>query len=402
VSCRCCGSERTELVLDLRRQPWGNDFIPQTENRRAEAYPLELYFCLDCGMVQIGYTVPKEKMFVDHRYVSGTTKSLTRHFEGVRDRVLARVEFRPDDYVLDVGGNDGTFLSTFLSKGVKVLNVDSGTLQAELSEKAGVPCVNEFFNETTALEIRERFGPARVIHGSGIFFHLEELHSAFSGIKKLLADDGEVTAEFIYLPGMVRSCAFDQIYHEHLVYYTVQSFDGLLRRHGLEITDAEIVPIHGGSCIAHIHHVGTRPKTEALRRIVEDEVSGGFDTIEVYRDFARRAEALRDTVRAMIEDAHAKGMRIQALGAPVKGSTIMNFCGFDETRFECAVEINDLKCGTWFPGTRIPVLHQDAVAPPDLYFMLSWNFKDEILAKLSDFRAKGGKILVPVPVPEII
>ena len=402
MNCRCCGGDRLELVLDLHRQPWGNDFIPQTEDVRSEAYPLELFFCHDCTMVQIGYTVPKEKMFVDHRYVSGTTKSLTRHFEEVRDRILARVDFGADDYVLDVGGNDGTFLSTFLPKGVKVLNVDSGRLQAQLSEKAGVACLNDFFNEETALKVLEERGPARVIHGSGVFFHLEELHSAFAGIKKLLAEDGVVVAEFIYLPGMVRSCAFDQIYHEHLVYYTVQSFNGLLRRHGLEITDAELVPIHGGSCIAYITHAGARAKTDALEAIIADEVAGGFDTIDAYRAFARRTEALRDTVRALIGDAHAKGLRIQALGAPVKGSTIMNYCGFDETQFECAVEINDLKCGTWFPGTRIPVLHQNAVEAPDLYFMLSWNFKDEILAKLADFRAKGGKVLIPVPEPHIV
>jgi len=402
MKCRCCEGSNLELALDLGDQPWGNDFISIQENREATRYPLHLYFCHDCGMVQLNYTVPKETMFVDHKYLSGTTRSLARHFDEVCSAILKRVTFAPDDYVLDIGGNDGTFLTSFTRRGIGVLNVDSGRLQAKLSEGNGVPCLNTFFNEDAAKQILASRGHARVIHGSGIFFHLEELHSAFAGIHDVLHPDGMVVAEFIYLPGMVESCAFDQIYHEHLLYYTIQSFQAVLAQHGLEIFDAELVPIHGGSCIAYISHKGRQAPTPALQALVQAERDGGFDRIGVYRDFARRTAELRDTLVAMVRQARAEGKRIQALGAPVKGSTIVNYCGFTEQDLECAVEINEFKCGTWVPGTRIPVHHQDRVAPPDLYLMLSWNFRDEILGRLADYRAAGGKVLVPIPKPEVV
>ncbi len=354
-------------------------------------------------MAQIGHTVPKEVMFVDHQYVSGTTRSLRDHFGHVADEIVARVAFGPTDYALDVGGNDGTFLLQLQQRGANVLNVESGFRQAQLAEQAGVTTVNTFFNRESASEILASRGPAKLIHGSGIFFHLEELHSAFAGISDLLARDGFVVAEFIYLPDMIRLCAFDQIYHEHLTYYSLTSFGNLLRRHGLKIVDARRMAIHGGSCLAWITHAD-RPgaDSDSLRAMLAEEAELKLDQPAIYADFAARAGALRDELVTLVRGLRAEGKRIHALGAPVKGSTILNYCGFDETDLECAVEINRLKVGTWVPGTRIPVWHQDEVAPPDVYLMLSWNFKDEILARLVDFRAKGGKIIIPIPTVSVV
>jgi len=365
-------------------------------------YPLEWFFCHSCAMVQLGYTVPKEVMFVDHQYVSGTTRSLRNHFHEVSRRIVSRIALGPDDYVLDIGGNDGTFLSRFKDQSCGLLNVDSGKLQAGLSEAGGVPCWSAFFNQETAREILAEKGPARVIHASGILFHLEELHSAFDGIKQLLDPSGLLVAEFIYLPEMVRKTAFDQIYHEHLLYYTLHSFEGLLRRHGLAICDVELFPIHGGSCVAYISHAERAAPTKAVLDLVKAEKAARFDTAVPYRTFAKRAAHLRDELTALVRELRGAGRSIQALGAPVKGTTILNYCGLTHLDIDCAVELNSHKCQTYYPGTRIPVYHQDSVAPPDVYLLLAWNFKDEILAHLEDFRAAGGQILVPIPRPEII
>lgn len=354
-------------------------------------------------MVQIGHTVPKESMFIDHQYVSGTTRSLRDHFGRVADRIVERVAFGPSDYVLDVGGNDGTFLLQLMRHDVRGLNVESGLHQAHLAEMAGVPTINTFFNRDSAREVTKTYGPAKVIHGSGIFFHLEELHSAFAGISDLLADDGFVVAEFIYLPDMIDLCAFDQIYHEHLTYYSLTSFGNLLARHGLKIVDAERMAIHGGSCMAWITHVDSPvPESESLRDMLAEEAALQLDKPDIYFDFAARSNTLREELVALVRSLRAEGKRIHALGAPVKGSTILNYCGFTEQDLECAVEINRLKVGTWIPGTHIPVWHQDEIPPPDIYLMLSWNFKDEILARLSDFRAKGGKIIIPIPQVSVV
>ncbi|OGG93479.1 MAG: hypothetical protein A2527_01705 [Candidatus Lambdaproteobacteria bacterium RIFOXYD2_FULL_50_16] len=400
--CRSCGAENLVLVLDLGKQPWGNHFVPIEEFTGHPTYPLEAYFCEACTMVQIGYTVPKELMFTSHNYVSGTTRSLKIHFEKIGEDILKRAAFGPTDYILDIGGNDGTFLEYFHRLGKRVLNVDSGVKQAKLSNDKGIECRNQFFNLESAQAILAERGQALVIHGSGVFFHLEELHSVFEGIKVLLAPKGMVVAEFIYLPEMVHNNAFDQIYHEHLLYYSLKSFGYLLAQHGLEIYDAQLMPIHGGSCIAYIGHQGGHAKTEALAAMIQAEQAGKFDQVETYLEFAKRVATLKNQMTEMIEGLKAEGKSIQALGAPVKGSTIINYCGLDESVIDCAVEINPMKCGTYVPGTRIPVYHQDQTPAPDVYLMLSWNFKTEILEKLKDFRANGGQVLMPIPHPELI
>lgn len=402
MKCRCCGSNKLQLILDLGKQAWGNDFIAISENRAAEEYPLELYFCHNCTMVQLGYTIPKTKMFIDHAYLSGTTKALKEHFVDVGKIILKKIKFDDSDYILDIGGNDGTFLEYFMNKGVQVLNVDSGILQARLSNEKGITCINEFFNKKLAKEIKHEKGPAKVIHGSGIFFHLEELHSVFDGIKELLAPDGLLVAEFIYLPEMVKNCAYDQIYHEHLLYYTLISFQNLLDNFDMEIFDAELKSIHGGSCITYCGHKNYHKKTSKLMKLVQAEIDEGFNKIDTYIEFSKNADKNKNKLINLIKDMKKRGFSIQALGAPVKGSTIINYCKLTEKEIDCAVEINPYKCETFYPGTKIPVYHQDKTPAPDIYLLLAWNFKDEIFRKISNFREKDGKIIVPIPEPELV
>lgn len=401
--CRSCGSVKIVDILDLSDQPWGNDFINIKENRISDKYPLNFVICSECMMSQINYTVPKEKMFVDHSYMSGTTRTLSKHFSKISENILNKIDLKNDEYVLDIGGNDGTFLRNFLEKKIKVLNVDSGKQQAEISKKNGVECINDFFNEKLASSIKKKHGSASVIHGSGIFFHLEELNSVFKGVKNLLKSDGIIVAEFINLMPMMKNLAFDQIYHEHLLYYSINTLQGLLKKYDLEIIDAEKFDIHGGSCVAYIQHVESNsPKSDRLIEYIKEEVEFGIYDLKTYKEFAINTINLKKELLELLKKLKKDGKKVFGLGAPVKGSTIINFLNIDETLLECAVEINPYKFNTYYPGTRIPVVDQNSVSDPDYYFMLSWNFKDEIISKMQDFKKKGGKFIVPSPSVQII
>jgi len=391
-----------QSVLDLGKQVWGNDYVKFGQPLKTKECPLCFFICRDCMMAQIDSTIPKEIMFVNHTYISGTTNSLKKHFVKVGQSILERVEFEDSAYILDIGGNDGTFLELFKEHKISVLNVDSGILQAEISNSKGISCINKFFNSKTANEILKSHGKAYVIHGSGILFHLEELHDAFKGIKNILADDGTLVAEFIYLPEMIKNCSYDQIYHEHLLYYSLYTFQKLLDQFDLEIFDAELKPIHGGSCVAYVTHKGGKDPTSRLSKMKEKEIEEGIDNLQVYFDFADKVIHHKIVFIEMIKDLRAQGKRIQALGAPVKGSTIINYCKLTSEDIECGVEINPHKFDTYFPGTKIPVYDQNNTPEPDVYLLLAWNFKEEILPKLRSFRDQGGQILVPVPTPILI
>lgn len=400
--CRVCQSKKLKSILNLGLQPWGNDFIQISENRRSDLYPLNFVICEDCMTSQIDYTIPKEKMFIDHSYMSGTTKTLKNHFQEVGKEILKLNKLDQNDYILDIGGNDGTFLEFFKEKNVNVLNVDSGKAQSDLSNKNGIECINNFFNEQLSNKIISKKGKAKVIHGSGIFFHLEELKSVFKGIKNLLNEDGSLVAEFIYLPSMIKNLAFDQIYHEHLLYYCLHSFQKLLDQFELEIVSAKLFDIHGGSCVAHIKHKNKSDLDDSIKNLLKLEKEEGFLDFKVYQDFGNKVKDLKIQITDLIKNLNIQKKKIYALGAPVKGTTLLNYFELNEKNLECAVEINKHKFNTFYPGTKIPVLNQDDVKDPDYYLFLSWNFKDEIISKMSNYVDKGGKFIVPFPKIEII
>lgn len=380
-------------------QPWCNHFLRAEEVGKEPFYPLRVAYCLDCATAQLDHTVPKEVMFGNHTYLSGVTRSLSDHFRSVAEEVARRFpagKSRPS--VLDIGSNDGTQLKHFQALGYDVLGVESSRTTAEIANAAGVNTVNEFFNADLATQIGRRFD---VINAAGVFFHLEELHSVAEGIRIALADDGVFVVQFLYMPSIIDNLAFDQIYHEHLLYYTLTTVNQLLTRHGLELFDAYLSPIHGGSIVGFATHAGGLPKTSRLEHARMREVEEGYNSIDTYRRFAERIRAMRVENLAFLEDRAARGKRVYGMGAPVKGNTLLNYFGITSRLMQCVVERNTLRRGLYTPGSHLPVLMEDELPePPDVYYVLAWNFKREILSRNQALLDGGVEFFFPVNPPE--
>ena len=401
TKCRICGSPNIKKFLDVGNQPWGNDFLP--EPGKAEKYPLELYFCEDCTLVQLGYTVPKEKMFVHHSYISGTTKTLRNHFYSLSDRIIKRFNLTSGDLVVDIGGNDGALLQGYSRHNIQVLNVESGVIQAKLSLQNKVPVINKFFNERTANEILLKEAKrASIISAAGVFFHLEELHSVMRGIKKLLNDKGVLVVQFIYLGDIIEKNSFDNVYHEHLLYYTLKSLSKLFDIYDMKVFDIERSEIHGGSIIAYVCHKGAYKVLNSVPEMVEYENKHSYHKFNTYKKFANNVKKVKQELLKILNQIKKEGKTIFAYGAPVKGSTLLNFCGIGTKYIDCAVEKNKLKCQKYYPGVNIPVIFEGFAKRPDYYLILPWNFLDEFIEKEAQFLDEGGKFIVPIPTPRII
>jgi 2-polyprenyl-3-methyl-5-hydroxy-6-metoxy-1,4-benzoquinol methylase len=397
MTCRCCGGRHVELVIDLSDQPHCNRLVRPGLPAGAEPhYPLRVGFCRDCTMVQIDHTIPKENMFSDYPYVSGTTKTLPVHFRATSERIAAAYGVGAKDLVVDIGSNDGTWLKQWVFSGARVLGVEAADNVAKIAQDAGVPTWSRFFNEECARDILAQHGPAKVVTAAGVFFHLEELHSVVRGIEALLAEDGVFVVQAIYLGGMVENTAFDQVYHEHLCYYTLKSLSALLETHGLEVFEASLVPIHGGSIEAHVARKGTRRVGESVRRMQAEEIAKGFGEIETYRAFAANVLDLRQRLVALLEEYRAKGRSVWAYGAPAKGATLLNSFGIGPALVQKAVEKNPMKVGLAIPGVRIPIEAEEGQRP-DAYLVLAWNFIEEFLRKEQAWLAEGGELIVPIP-----
>lgn len=393
--CRVCDSNNLELAIDLGSQPWCNHFLKPDEVGKEPFYPLRVLYCRDCGTVQLDYTVKKEIMFGDHTYLSGVTKSLSQHFKTVAQEIDDRFfQDTPGKSVLDIGSNDGTQLKHFQALGYDVLGVESSKTTAKIANEAGVPTLNEFFNLETAQQLNRQF---HAINAAGVFFHLEELHSAAEGIREALREDGVFVVQFLYMKRIVENLAFDQIYHEHLLYYNLQTIEVLLNRHGLSMFDAYLAPIHGGSMIGFVAHKGKRETTERLRSLRQSEIDEKSNELSTYLEFAQRIEQMKAENLTYLDKAKRQGKRIWGFGAPVKGNTLLNYFGIGTQYLDCLVEKNELRRGLYSPGMHIPVaIERELEELPDIYYVLAWNFKQEILANNQHLRDRGVEFYFPV------
>ena len=396
MGCRVCDSTNLELVLDLGQQPWGNNFLQKDMLGDEVFYPLRLFFCVDCGTVQLDFTIPKEVMFGDHTYLSGVTSSLKNHFKEVADETVKK--FFPDIAsrkvsVLDIGSNDGSQLKYYESLGCDILGVESSVTTAKIANDNNIPTMNNFFNLELADELDRKFD---IVNASGVFFHLEELHSVAKGIKKLLAKDGVFVVQFLYLKSLVENMAFDQIYHEHLLYYNLSTLQVLLKRHGLELFDVRLAPIHGGSIIGHVSHQGRSKPSDRLVSMLNIEKKEKANEIETFYKFAENLKIVKEENLRLLNDFKSQGKKIYGFGAPVKGNTMLNYFGVGTQYLDCLVEKNPLRKGLFSPGMHIPVVMENEIDPPDVYYVLAWNFKKEILANNKDLIKKGVIFHFPV------
>jgi SAM-dependent methyltransferase len=395
TQCRVCDAKDLQPAIDLGEQPWCNHFLKPEEVGTEPYYPLRVVHCAKCQTAQLDFTVPKEIMFGDHTYLSGVTKSLSEHFASVAQNTDKR--FFTDvkgKSVLDIGSNDGTQLKHFQALGYDVLGVESSKTTARLAVENGVPTANEFFNLDFVRRLDRRF---HVINAAGVFFHLEELHSVAEGIREALRDDGVFVVQFLYMKKIAENCAFDQIYHEHLLYYNLRTIEVLLQRHGLSMFDAYLSPIHGGSIVGYVSHAGIREVSAQLDEMRREEDEARSNELETYLEFARRIERMKTENLAYLEAARAAGKKVYGFGAPVKGNTLLNYFGIGQNHLECLVEKNPLRKGLYSPGAHLPVVMEDELQElPDIYYVLAWNFKREILANNQHLIERGIEFFFPV------
>jgi len=403
MECRVCSSPRLEKFLDLGDQPHCDSLLnPEDLSRPEPYYPLQVCFCRDCTAVQINYTVPKETMFGEYLYVSGTTQTLRNHFQSSTERLISQLGLKPGHFVVDIGSNDGTWLACFQKAGLRVLGVDGARNLAAIANGRGIETWARFFNAQVAREIIAAKGQANLVTAAGVFFHLEELHSVTEGIAELIAAGGVFCVQAISLADMLRYTQFDQVYHEHLTYWTVKSLDRLFALHGLEIFHAGKLTIHGGSLELLVATKGTRKIDPSVDKMRAEEAALGADKLEAYQRLAARVREIEAEVMGILRDYAAQGKKVYAFGAPAKGATMLNSFHITPELVQCAVEVNPLKIGKFIPGARIPIVDEAKTPRPDAYLVLAWNFLKEFLQKQKDYILSGGEFIVPIPKPVIV
>jgi len=323
------------------------------------------------------------------------TQTLDVHFQKVAEEVDRRFfkNMQPK-FALDIGSNDGTQLKHYKQLGYTVLGIESSKTTACIANVAGIETLHDFVSEELLRQWSKKF---HIINAAGVFFHLEDLHSITEGIREALHPDGVFVVQFLYMKRIVENLAFDQIYHEHLLYYNLQTIETVLNRHGLAMFDASVSPIHGGSVIGFVSRTGTHAPSDRLQMLRKAEREQRSNEFSTYRQCGKRITQMKMTNLAYLEEAKQKGKTMYGFGAPAKGNTLLNYFGIGPELLDCLVEKNELRRGLFSPGMHIKILiEKELPAFPDMYYVLAWNFKNEILANNQALIRQGIEFFFPI------
>lgn len=406
TKCRICGNENLHDVLSLGIMPLANNFLKKEQLSSPEfVAPLGAIFCANCGLMQLSHVVSPNIMFGDYVYIPSTSKTLINHFAELANKTVEKFNLPEDSLVVDIGSNDGTLLKFFKTHKVKVLGIEPATNIAKLAEASGIETINDFFGQRTALKVVDDKGKAKVITGTNVFAHVNDLDDFLKGIDILLEDNGIFIIEVPYLPDLLEKIEFDTIYHEHLSYFSIKPLATLFKKFKMEIFDVERIGIHGGSIRVFVKKASAPgPVSESVTNLLALEQEHKLDSIETYLTFATEVASIKERLIELLKRLKSEGKRIVGYGAAAKGNILLNYCKIGTDILDYIVDNIPYKQGRYTPGMHIPVVPEERITQdrPDYALILAWNFAKEIMAKQQKYRELGGQFILPIPNPQII
>jgi SAM-dependent methyltransferase len=382
--------------------PFSNAYRRAEElNTMEPFYPLRVWVCENCLLVQLEEFKSPEAIFSDYAYFSSYSESWLKHAENYAEAMRVRFGLGPGQHVIEIASNDGYLLQYFQAYGISVLGVEPATNVARVAEARGIPTRVHFHGTATASQMVADGQGANLLLGNNVLAHVPDLNDFVAGMALLLKPTGIITMEFPHLLCLMQESQFDTIYHEHFSYFSLLTVDRLFAQHGLRLFDVEELSTHGGSLrIYACHEVNARQQASGrVKQVLDKERLAGLARIETYAGFA---EQLRETKSQLLEFLIATkraGKSVVAYGAAAKGNTLLNTCGIRSDLIDYVVDRSPHKQGLFMPGSQLPILSPDQVREtrPDYLLILPWNLKEEIMLQMGYIREWGGRFVLPIP-----
>jgi C-methyltransferase C-terminal domain/Putative zinc binding domain/Methyltransferase domain len=400
--CRFCGSASLRTFVDLGMSPLCQT-APSVEdlNKGEIYYPLHVYVCERCFLVQLDVFEQPENIFGNYLYFSSYSDSWLKHCENYCEMTTKRFGLNPKSFVVEVASNDGYLLQYFVRGQVPALGIEPAENVAKVAIEKGVPTISKFFGTKLAKELVTERGGADLVLGNNVLAQVPDLNDFVEGLKILLKPSGVLTLEFPHLLRLMELNEFDTIYHEHFSYFSFLTTIGILKAHGLRVFDVEELSTHGGSLriFACRAEDATHKVQPSVEKVIGDEKIAGLDSVRGYAAFAAQVQKTKFALLDFLLTAAQEGKSVAGYGAPGKSATLLHYCGIGKDLIQYTVDRSPHKQGRFLPGSRIPIYHPDRIAEtkPDYVIILPWNLKDEIMRQLHFIREWGGRFVVPIP-----
>jgi hypothetical protein len=399
--CRFCSAELQDVFVDLGLSPLANNYIPPERLSAGEMFfPLKVYVCRRCLLVQLEVFETPQNIFSEYAYFSSYSDSWLEHARQYCRNVIERFGITSDSFVVEIASNDGYLLRNFTATKIPVLGIEPAANVAEAAVAQGIPTLVRFFTRDLAQDLVKTRKPADLIIGNNVLAHVPQLNDFVAGLKCLLSAQGVITMEFPHLLCLMEGNQFDTIYHEHFSYFSFLAVRRVFAANELTIFDVDELPTHGGSLRIYARHTSdSRPCTARVVDLEAREAALGLNHLDGYAGFATRVMETKSKLLSFLIEARRQGKRVAAYGAAAKGNTLLNYCGIRTDLIEYVVDRSPEKQGKYLPGTRIPIHDPDHIrrTRPDYLLILPWNIRDEIMKKMSYIASWHGRFVVPIP-----
>jgi hypothetical protein len=400
--CRFCAAPLRQTFVDLGMSPLCESYLaPAQLNQRESFYPLHVYVCGGCFLVQLEAYVAAEEIFSDYAYFSSYSDSWVEHARRYCMQMIDRLRLGRDSRVIELASNDGYLLQHFVTRGIPCLGIEPAANVAAVAEAKGIATRVEFFGVEAARRLAQRGEQADLLLGNNVLAQVPDLNDFVAGMKIALGARGMITVEFPHLLALMAENQFDTIYHEHFSYFSLTTTARIFAAHGLTVCDVEELPTHGGSLRVYARHAEyeAEPVSAQVSALLAREEAAGVQDLASYASFAEQVRETKRKLLSFLIEAKRQGRSIVGYGAPGKGNTLLNYCGIREDFLDYTVDRSPHKQGKFLPGTHIPIYAPEKIAEtrPDYVLILPWNLRAEIMEQMAHVRDWGGKFVVPIP-----
>lgn len=399
--CRFCRAPLRHTFADLGMSPLCESFVaPEDRNSVEPFYPLHVWVCEACFLVQLEEYVSPDAIFSEYAYFSSYSDSWLAHAERYVAMVMERFSLTDAHHVVEIASNDGYLLQYFVKRGIPVTGIEPAANVAKAAREKGVNTVVRFFGCDTATHLASEDKQADLIVGNNVLAHVPNINDFVGGMPILLKPEGVVTMEFPHLLQLVDNNQFDTIYHEHFSYLSLMVVAEIFQAHQLRVFDVEELSTHGGSLrIYACHKDATHEEQPAVRQLIQREEDAGYRELGVYRAFGEKVVATKNKLLRFLIDAREAGKTVAGYGAPGKGNTFLNYAGIKPDLLAYTVDRNPYKHGRYCPGSRIPIFPVEHIdeTKPDYILILPWNLREEIMGQMDHARRWGARFVVPIP-----
>lgn len=391
MKCRHCKSFLHKKILDLGVTPPSNAYLKKKDIFKKENfYPLRLYVCENCFLVQVEDFVNSEDLFTaDYAYFSSASKTFLKYIKEFTKQIINEFKLNKKSFVIEIASNDGYLLKNFLAKKIPCLGIEPTKSTFLKSKKLKIKAVNEFFSSKFAESLSLDKKKADLIIANNVYAHVPDINDFTIGLKRILKPNGVVTLEFHHVLNLIKYNLFDIVYHEHFSYLSLGVVDKIFRKFGLKVFDVKKISIHGGSLRVygcHLEH--SRNIKDSVKKILKEEIDYGLNNINKYNYLQKNAEKVKNELINFLNEKKNNNKKVIAYGAAAKGNTLLNFCNIKSDLIEFVCDISDSKQNKFLPKSLIPIKKPNIINKIDIDYILilPWNIKKEIIKQLSNIK----------------